>query len=113
MAIPFTQTGTADATGLILLAFRPTARQNWEVQQVSVDGARPGATAIGSGALIDVLLDNAFIATLATPKDVAAGAPYVDVTNGRTLYVKITGAVVGSSAQATILYEETVKQVSA
>jgi hypothetical protein len=105
------QTGIADANGNITLVFRPTARQDWTVKQVSVNGAITGATAVGSGAQCNIFLDTSFIATLATPKDVAAGEPYVDLANGRNLYVRITGCVVGSAAQAVILYSEVVQPV--
>lgn len=100
------QTGVAPASGRIELRFTPNARQNWIVQQVSVNGNAPGAIAVGSGAQCTVFLDAAFIAVLAMPQDVAAGEPYVTLNNGRSLRVVITGAAVGSLAQATILYDD-------
>lgn len=105
------KTGVAGANGLITLVFQPTSRQDWTVKQVSVNGAMDGAVQVGSGAQCNVFLDTSFIATLAVPKDVAAGEPYVDLNNGRNLYVRITGAVVGSVAQAVILYDEVVQPV--
>lgn len=112
MSVTFPQTGIANAAGEITMIFRPTARQTWVAKQVSVNGAIVGATAIGSGAEVNVFLNNEFIATLATPKDVAAGEPFIDVSNGRALIVRITGAVVGSSAQAVLIYDEKVDEVS-
>lgn len=100
------QTGIVPAGGTLRLRFTPNARQNWIVQQVSVNGAMFGAVAVGSGSQCEVFLDTSFIATLAQPKDVAAGEPYVTLNNGRSLVVVITGAVVGATVQAVILYDD-------
>jgi len=100
------QSGIVPAGGTLRLRFTPNARQSWIIQQCSVNGQLPGAVAVGPGATCNLFLDTLFVAVLSMPQDVGSGQPYVTVNNGRTFLVVVAGAVVGSSVQATILYDD-------
>lgn len=93
--------GVIAASGVGELVFKPTSRQSWVVQQVSID-----APNVGGAAACAVYRDNALITPMVPQADAAAGDPPIPVSTNQRLRVRWTAGVVGAQISAIVIYDD-------
>lgn len=101
--------GTIGADGTETLVISPTSvRGRWTVKQISVNGAIPGAIAVGAGAQCAAFLNNIgnLITGLRAQNGVASGDPYVPINFGERILIRWSGATVGAAVSAVVLYDD-------
>jgi hypothetical protein len=96
-----TLTPTVDASGTATATIRPTGRQTWTVQQVSISMGSAGAAA--SCALYK---NGVAVTPLVATMDAAAGDPPVILHPSDTMTVVWTGATVGAIGSVLVLYDD-------
>jgi hypothetical protein len=96
-----TLNSTIAANGTGRIRFRPTNRQDWRVDQVSVK-----ATTVGGSASCEAQIDGAFITILVAQADTAAGDPPIMCRNGHNFDVLWSNGTVGAPLEATIFYDD-------
>lgn len=94
-------TGVIPASGELIVSWRPFARQNWTVQQVSTE-----APDVGSTAQCGLYRDGFRITALIPTGTQAGGLPYAPQRNGSTMYVQWTGATPGATVKVFVIYDD-------
>lgn len=99
---PYTASGVAPASGVVVLPFRARGSMSAEVSQVTSETSpRSG----GVSAVCSLRLNGALISPLVPTGDAASGDPTVWVRPGDEMTVEWTGLVPGTVAKMAVIYD--------
>lgn len=97
----FPQSGIVTAGGTLVLSWKPQGRQNWLVQQVSVNMPAPPA-----GATCTLKKNGNVITPLVPGQDAAGGDPPILQRTYDRMSVEWTGCTPGATGQIFVVYDD-------